>query len=159
MKFLFSIVLILIISLLGSRLTFINRRLSLGFRNILFTGTEYIFIGALLGGMGLKVLDTDSLDKLEPFLVFGLCWIGFLFGLQFNIRKLKNLARHYFFISAAQAFIAFVFVSLISYYLFLIFTDLTPLVRLLLALTLGSSASCTAQSALAIVSKNYKFKK
>jgi hypothetical protein len=158
MKLLFAILIILFISLLGSRLTFLNRRLSLGFRNIMFTGTEYIFIGALLGGMGLDVLDGEALKQLEPFLVFGLCWVGFLFGLQFNRRQLKHLAGHYFSVSAVQAFVTFVFVSLSMYWLLERYTDFPELVRLMIAVTLGSSASCTAQSALAIVSKNYKFK-
>jgi len=157
MKLLLAIVIIIVISVLGSRITFLNRRLSLGFRNILLTGTEYIFIGALLGGMGLNVLDGDALKKLEPFLVFGLCWIGFLFGLQFQVRQLKNLPRFYLSISAIQAFITFLMVAVSMYLVFKQFIDLPEIVLLMTAIVLGSSASCTAQSALAIVSKSYRF--
>ncbi|MCP5050270.1 MAG: hypothetical protein GY940_24095 [bacterium] len=154
-----AIILISAISLMGSRITFFNRRFALGFRNILFTGTEYIIVGALLGGMGLDLLDEEALTKLEPFLVFGLCWVGFLFGLQFDIRQLKNLMGHrYFSISAVQSLVTFLFVAASMYFLFEWFTNYPMAVRLLIAITLGSSASCTANSALAIVSKNYKFK-
>jgi hypothetical protein len=73
MKLLLSIVVIVVIALMGSRLTFLNRRLPLGFKNILFTGAEYIFIGIILGRMGLNLIDTRSLNNLEPFLIFGLC--------------------------------------------------------------------------------------
>ena len=158
MKLLLAIVLILIISVLGARISFFNRRLSMGFRNILLTGTEYIFIGALLGGMGLNVLDAEALTKLEPFLVFGLCWIGFLFGLQFQVRQLKTLPRFYFSISAVQAFITFLLVTASMYLVFKQFIDLPETVLLMTAIVFGSSASCTAQSALAIVSQNYRFK-
>ncbi len=158
MKLLLAIVIIFVISVLGARLTFINRRLSLGFRNLLLTGTEYILIGVALGGMGINVLDTDALNKLEPFLVFGLCWIGFLFGLQFKVRQLKNLPVFYFSISAIQSFITFVLVAVSMYLIFKQYVVLPGSILIMVAITLGSSASCTAQSALAIVSKSYKFK-
>jgi hypothetical protein len=158
MKLLLALVIILVISVLGARLTFVNRRLSLGFRNILLTGTEYILIGVALGGMGIDILDTDALNKLEPFLVFGLCWIGFLFGLQFKVRQLKNLPGFYFSISAIQSFFTFVLVTVSMYLIFKQYMVLPGSILMMVAITLGSSASCTAQSALAIVSKNYKFK-
>ena len=135
----------------------------------MLTGTEYIFIGVLLGSLGLDILDTEALKKMEPFLILALCWVGFLFGLQFKIRDLKKLPGFYFFISAAQAVMTFCLVALAMYFIlkpFAVATALivTPYVELpgiallMIALTLGSSSSCTAQSALAIVSKTYKFK-
>ena len=96
MKFLLAILIIALIALIGSRMTYLNRRLPLGIRNILLTGTEYIFLGIILGRTGLNVLDPETLTKLEPFLLFGLCWIGFLFGLQFEAFQLKKLPRFYF---------------------------------------------------------------
>lgn len=156
MKLLLAIVIIIAVSVLGSRLTFLNRRLSMGFRSILLTGTEYIFIGVILGGMGLNVLDNNALTQMEPFLVFGLCWIGFLFGLQFKVQQLKKLPSHYFTISAGQASVTFLAVSWAMYAVFKRYTDLPETVLLMTAVTLGSTASCTAQSALGIVGKSYK---
>lgn len=156
MKLLLAIVLLLVISILGSRLTFLNRRLTLGFRNIILTGTEYILIGVLLGSMGFNILDGEALKKLQPFLIFGLCWIGFLFGLQFKARQIKNLPRAYFSIAAIQSLITFALVSISMILILKQFVVLPDNVLLVIALTLGSSASCTAQSALAIVSKNYR---
>lgn len=158
MKLLFAIVIILVVTVLGSRLTFLNRRLSMGFRSLLLTGTEYIFIGVLLGGMGLNVLDSDAINRMEPFLVFGLCWIGFLFGLQFKFQQLKKLPGYYFTISAGQALVTFLFISVSMYFVFRYYLDLPEPVLLMAAVTLGSAASCTAQSSLGIVGKNYKFK-
>lgn len=158
MKLLLAIVIILVISILGSRFTFLNRRFSLGFRNLLLTGTEYLLIGVVLGRLGFNILDSDALIKLEPFLVFGLCWIGFLFGLQFKIRQLKNLPGFYFTISATQAFVTFLLVAISMYFIFKQYTVIPVNVLVMIAITLGGSASCTAQSALAIVSQNYKFK-
>lgn len=156
MKLLLSIVIIVVIAVVGSRLTFLNRRLPLGFRNIIFTGIEYIFLGVLLGQMGLNIIDFKSLNNLEPLLIFGLSIIGFLFGLQFEFRSLKNLPRFFFSISAVQATIAFLIITPTLYFSFKALFSLPDEIILIMAITLGSAACCTAQSALAIVKKNYK---
>ena len=158
MKLLLAIIILIFISILGSRLTFFNRKFFLGFRSILLTGTEYVFIGVLLGSMGLNILDSDALKKLEPFLIFGLCWIGFLFGLQFKVRQLKNLPGFYFLISAIQAIVTFLLVAFVFYLIYKQYSLAPASVLLLMVVTLGSASCCTAQSALAIVSHNYKFK-
>jgi len=154
MKLLLAIMLIALISLLGSRLTFLHRRLPLGFRSILLTGVEYIFIGAVLGQMGLQVLDKPTLDSLEPFLVFGLCWVGFLFGLQFEIKSLKKLPRFYFSITIIEAIITFIWVSCATFWGLKVLLGLATAETLVAALLLGSMAACTAHSAIAIVSRN-----
>jgi Kef-type K+ transport system membrane component KefB len=145
-----------VIAVVGSRLTFLNRRLPLGFRNIIFTGIEYIFLGVLLGQMGLNIIDFKSLNNLEPLLIFGLSIIGFLFGLQFEFRSLKNLPRFFFSISALQATIAFLIITPTLYFSFKALFSLPDEIILIMAITLGSAACCTAQSALAIVKNNYK---
>jgi len=155
MKLLLSIVIIVVIAVVGSRLTFLNRRLPLGFRNIIFTGIEYIFLGVLLGQMGLNIIDFRSLHNLEPLLIFGLSLIGFLFGLQFEFRGLKNLPRFFFSISAVQAAVAFIIISPTLYFSFKALFTLPDEIILIMAITLGSAACCTAQSALAIVKNNY----
>jgi Kef-type K+ transport system membrane component KefB len=156
MKLLLSIVIIVVIAVVGSRLTYLNRRLPLGFRNIIFTGIEYVFLGVLLGQMSLNIIDSESLNNLEPFLIFGLSIIGFLFGLQFEIRGLKNLPRFFFSISAVQATVAFIIITPTLYFAFKSLFTFPGEINLIMSITLGSAACCTAQSALAIVKNNYK---
>ena len=156
MKFLIAIVIIALIALVGSRITFLNRRLPIGLRNLLFTGTEYIFIGLLLGSFGLNILDTNTLFKLESILLFGLAWIGFLYGLQFEIRLLKNLPKYYFSITAIQSAVTFLVVGLSIYFLLSFLLDLPENIILLSAIILGATSCCTAQSAIAIVNRNYR---
>ncbi|HHF52263.1 MAG: hypothetical protein J7L72_10990 [Candidatus Aminicenantes bacterium] len=158
MKLLITIITITIIALIGSRLTFLNRKLPLGFRNIIFTGTEYIFIGVFLGKMGLNMIDPEILTSLEPFLFFGLSWIGFLFGLQFDFKSLRNLPKLFFSISAIQAFLTFLAVTPVIFFSLKTFSTLPERTVLILSFALGSASVCTAQSALAIVSNNYRFK-
>lgn len=157
MRLLLTIVIITVIALIGSRLTFLNRKLPLGFRNIIFTGTEYIFMGVLLGKMGLNLIDPKILTSLEPFLFFGLSWIGFLFGLQFDFKSLKNLPRFFFSISAIQALVTFIFVTPVSFFSFKTFSSLPSNTILIISLALGSASACSAQSAMAIVCNNYRF--
>jgi len=52
---------------------------------------------------------------------FGLSWIGFLFGLQFEVKRLMTLPRRYFSITAIQSSIVFILVSFTSWYFFKIF--------------------------------------
>ena len=156
LKLLLAIGLIAIIALIGSRLTFFNRRLPIGIKSIFLTGTEYIFIGMLLGKMGINILDDDALTNFEPFLIFGLSLIGFLFGLQFQIKRLKRLPRYYFSITAIQAAVTFLVVIIIIYPILNILLQLPETIIFMSAITLGSIASCTAQSALVIISRNYR---
>ncbi|MCB1192131.1 MAG: cation:proton antiporter [Leptospiraceae bacterium] len=156
MRLLLTIILIAVISLIGSRVTFWNRQLPIGFKNILLTGTEYILIGIVLGGMGLGIFDKDTLDKTEPFLLFGLCWIGFLFGLQFEVRFLQKLPSHYFVMTSILAGVTFLIIFFPLYFLFYYFVFFEGGVSFIAAATLGSAGSCTAQSALAIVNRNYR---
>ena len=158
MKFLFAIVIIAVIALIGTRITFLNRRLPMGFRNILLTGVEYIFIGAILGSMGINLIDKASLEALEPFLLFGLSWVGFLFGLQFEIKLLRNLPRFYFTITAIQATIAFIIITVLTFIILNYLFDFLLPFNILASVVLGCIGSCSAQSAIAIVSQNHRFK-
>jgi hypothetical protein len=157
MKLLITIVIITVIALIGSRLTFLNRKLPLGFRNIIFTGTEYIFMGVFLGKMGFNLIDPKIVISLLPFLYFGLAWIGFLFGLQFDFKSIKNLPRFFFSISAIQALFTFIIVTPVIFFSFKAFSSLPDNTILIISLALGSASVCSAQSALAIVCNNYRF--
>jgi len=159
MKLLLTIVLLAVISIAGTRITFMNRRLPLGFRSILLTGTEYIFIGLALGGSGLDLLDGETRHQLWPFLIFGLAWIGFLFGLQFEFRQLKKIPHRFLRLSAFQSAMTFAVVSgSMVWYLGCVHPDLGSRI-VLVSMMLGAIASCTAQSALAIVSRRLKISK
>ena len=129
----------------------------MGFRNILLTGTEYIFIGILLGEMGLEFLDRHALLQLEPFLIFGLGWIGFLFGVQFEVRQLKKMPKRFFTITVFQSAITFLLVSSVIFLILRRVIFWKESFILIMALTLGSAASCTAPAALAIVSRSFRF--
>jgi hypothetical protein len=156
MKLLIAIAIVAVVSVAGSKITFLDRRLPLGFRNILFTGSEYIFIGILVGSMGLNILDGPTLELLQPFLIFGLSWIGFLYGVQFEVRFMRHLPRYYFSMTALQATITFIVITGLFYMVLYGVTELTGPFRLVISLIVGATGACTAQSAIAIVNRNYR---
>ncbi len=158
MKLLIAIAIIAVISVAGSKITFLDRKLPLGFRNILFTGSEYIFIGILLGGMGLNVLDAPTMELMQPFLIFGLCWIGFLYGVQFEIRFMKRLPRHYFSITAIQGTVTFGLTAGVIFLVLNLIPNRESTSSLIISIILGATGACTAQSAIAIVNRNYRVK-
>jgi len=157
-KLIFAIFVIIIIAISGSRLSFLNRKSFMGVRNIILTGVEYIFVGIILGHLGLNLLDSDTLLSLEPFIVFGLGWVGFMMGLQLRVQNLRKLPRHYLSITTLSTIATFILMSAGMYFVLRWFLNFQDSVIWLMAMTLGAAASNTAQSALAIVNNNYIFK-
>ncbi|MCK4888590.1 MAG: hypothetical protein KAS97_01585, partial [Candidatus Aminicenantes bacterium] len=158
MKFLIAIIIIAGTALIGSRITFIRKQLGLGVKNIFFTGIEYILLGLLLGGSGLKILDADTIRKFQPFLIFGLAWVGYLYGIQFEIKLVRGLPKKFFSITAIQAIITFIIVSLSMFTFFHLLSIISLEKAIIISIVLGITALSTAQSALAIANRNFKFK-
>jgi len=158
MKFLIAIAIIAGIALIGTRITFLKKQFGLGIKNIFFTGTEYILLGVILGSGFLNILDTETISRFRPFLVFGLGWVGFLYGIQFEIKLVKNLPKKFFSITAIQAVITFLMVSTSMFIFFYSQKALPGEKAIIVSIVLGITALSTAQSALAIVNKNFKFR-
>jgi hypothetical protein len=157
MKLVLAAALVTALAFAGSRFSFLRLPLSrlrgpLGVRNVLLTGTEFLFVGLLLGP-GLGVLDARTLLGLAPVLGMGLAWIGLLFGIQWQVRRLDEATRAGVRPAVVQAAVSGLLVGLVFY----------PILRHLLgadaqwalvgALTLGAAASDTAQSALALMGR------
>ncbi|MFH1356556.1 MAG: hypothetical protein ABII18_05420 [bacterium] len=157
-KLLISIIILAVVSFVGARLNFLNKRLPLGVRTILLTGTEYIFLGVLLGRMGIELIDTATLSQLEPFLLFGLCWVGFMFGLQFEVKRLRKLPLYYFSITAVESVVTFLVVTIPLFFVLKSFKDYPDNMLIMMAAMLGSTATATAQSSLAIINRLFQFK-
>ena len=150
MKLIIVVAFIFLIALVGSRRTFARVKLPLGAQHVFLTGTEFIFVGLFLGGMFLNVLDEKTIKGLHPFLSLGLAWIGLLFGIQLNFRKLIRFPIWYFLFAILQAVFTLLVVFFPFYFVFDRFfpsgTNLIPA-----ALVLSATAAPTAQSALAMV--------
>jgi len=153
MRSVVAILVLAAIALLGSRRILFGRHVPLGARLVFVTGTEYLLVGLLLGDGYLGILDRGSLEALQPLVHVALGWVGLLFGLQFEVRKLRTLPVGFFRVSMIQAAVAMVFVGSASLpFLPREGGGFAPGV-LLAALTVAAAAGCTGQSGLALVRK------
>ena len=153
MKLVLVAVLVAVIAFVGSRLSFVRIRLPLGVENLFLTGSEFLIVGALLGSGFFGILDDVTLQGLYPFMGLGLSWIGLLFGIQWEFRRLIRIPRESFGVAMIQAFVTMAVVALPFAFLFRWLFPGEGAMVLLAALTLGAAASDTAQSSLALVSR------
>lgn len=100
-------VVLILLGLLGARLSFTARRAPLGPRLIIDAGTHFLFLGFLLGSHGLDLLNHETIDQLYPFLALGLGWVGLLFGIQLDRRQILHFPPSYLLATIAQAILAF----------------------------------------------------
>ena len=108
MRFLLTVLALVLLSLLGSRLGFRSRRASLGIRLLVSAGSHYVLLGLLLGPHGANLITESLTDSLAPFIALGLGWIGLLFGLQFDRQTLKAFDRREHAVMIGQSVVAWV---------------------------------------------------
>ncbi len=155
MKLILIIVIITSIALIGSQLTFLSRRLPIGSRHVLMTGTEFIFVGLIFGPGLLNLIDATTMKQLHPFLSFGLGWIGFMFGLQFDRRKVRFLPKNYFTITTIISLVTILIVGIVFWFILGQYRHLSQSIVLVLSMTLAATAACTGQSSMAIVHRDF----
>ena len=154
MKLVIVAALVVAIALVGSRRSFVRLRLPLGVENLFLTGAEYVLVGLLLGGAVFNLLDGSTLRGLYPFMGLGLSWIGILFGVQWEFRRLARIPISVLGIALLQALVTVVVVGVPFYLLFQQVFAYPGEVAFIGALTLAAAASDTAQSGLALVARN-----
>jgi hypothetical protein len=55
-------------------------------------GISFLVVGYALGGRGLGLFPDDLLVSMRVVVLFGLAWIGFVFGVQVELRVIRRLA-------------------------------------------------------------------
>lgn len=98
---------LILLGILGGRLSFRASDAPLGPRLILTSGTHFLFLGFLLGSQGIGLLTRSVIEQLYPALALGLGWIGLLFGLQLERRHLARFPAVFLWITVAQAVLTF----------------------------------------------------
>jgi len=119
-------------------------------RGFYLSGTEFLFLGFLLGPRLLNVIDSETVTALEPFTTFLLGWIGFLFGLQFEIKKIKRYPFEFLTGAILEGLITFIIVFAGSYLILTNIDSLAGHLPLPAILMLSAVASCTAPTGLAL---------
>ncbi|MBN1688034.1 MAG: hypothetical protein JW893_02945 [Candidatus Omnitrophica bacterium] len=70
------------------------------------SGFLFILIGVLCGPFGMNLLSVRVIHQLDPFIYLGLGWIGFIVGLQFEMRLLKLVPKRIFFLAQLEGLVS-----------------------------------------------------
>ncbi len=152
MKVLIGITLIAVLILVGQRKTFVR------FKMLYVTGTEFLLFGFLLGDAFAGVLDPATLKGLAPVVGLGLGWIGFLYGLQFELRTLRRFPVNYFLVSVIQALVTIALVG-VAAYVVLLRVGVERSAAVVTAAILAATASCSTQTVLALMSRSLRIRR
>jgi Kef-type K+ transport system membrane component KefB/predicted transcriptional regulator len=115
----------------------------------------YMAIGILIGESGLKIVNRDIINTLQPFSYFALGLIGFMIGGELKKDVLAKYGKQFIYILLFEGIAAFVAVSLLVGFIgTLLFKDWR--VAWSLGLLLGAIASATAPAATTEVLREYK---
>ena len=145
---------LILLALLGSRLSFSTERIPAGPRLLFRTGTHFLILGFLLGPAGLALLSVESMAGLSPFLALGLGWVGFHFGLQFDRESLALFPWNYHLLAAGQAILTFALflgAVLVGLRVLGLSGDVSPV----LVVGAAATASVTTPACVAMVSSNF----
>jgi hypothetical protein len=155
-KIIIGILIILGVSLVGARKSFIRMRFPIVTEYFFLTGTEFILVGLCLGQNLLNILDERTLLSLAPFLNLVLGWVGFLFGMQVEFRKLRMFPRTYWAATVFQSTITMIFVFLVFHVLLRRMFSENVSSLFAASVVLAVTAAITAQSVLALVTEQMR---
>lgn len=149
-----STLIVILVALLGARVSFSTIQVPAGPRLVFRTGTHFLFLGLALGPLALGVLTRSSIQQLFPLLGLALGWIGFLFGLQLDRRHLARFPPAFHLLAVTQGmltFLAFLGVG----WLAMRHWGIEGASATALLLCAAATASVTTPAGIALVSTNF----
>ena len=152
MKLTFALLIIIFLAFSGYHLTFRHFRLPLFARIFYLTGTEFLFLGLLLGPQFLNLIDPETQKGLAPLSALLLGWIGLLFGFQFEIKKLRRFPLEFFLGAVLEGLVTLVLVFAGVYLTLMLCCEIPDSFMMVVAITLAAAGSCTALTGLAFLS-------
>ena len=159
LKIAFGVALLLVIALIGYRRTFTRLQLPRGARLIFLTGTEFILVGVALGDQLIGLLDEQTIRSLTPLFSLGLGIIGLIFGIQLELDKIFRFPTRYLLMTFIQAIVTMLVVFW-PFHLILesLFGAEGQSTILLASMVLAATAACTAQTALALIAREFSLR-
>jgi hypothetical protein len=151
MKITFAFLIIVFLAFSGYHLSFRNFKLPLFARQFYLSGTEFLFLGLLLGPHFFNLFDQETQKGLAPVCALLLGWIGLLTGFQFEIKKLRRFPAEYFLAATLEGCLTMALVFCTLYFTLPFFIDVSNPIKAVAALTLAAAAACTAQTSLVLM--------
>ena len=155
LKIAVGVAILLIIALIGYRRTFTRLRLPRGAQLIFLTGTEFILVGVALGDQMIGLLDEQTIRSLTPLFSLGLGVIGLIFGIQLELDKILRFPARYIVMTLIQATCTMAVVFWPFYFILKSLFGDDQQTFLLASLVLAATAACTAQTALALIHREF----
>jgi hypothetical protein len=152
MKILIAVAVLTVLALIGSRRV-PGSAPDAPAVQMLFTGSEFIVIGLLLGSDFVNLIDEHTLVELRPFVYVALGWLALLFGLQLDRRTVRRLPSGFVAIAAFVAVATAVVVAPVGWLLLRQFTAAPTVTVALATATLAASAACSGQAAIALADR------
>ncbi|CAN2044195.1 Cation/H+ exchanger domain-containing protein [Candidatus Magnetomoraceae bacterium gMMP-1] len=159
MKIIFAFLIIIFLSFSGYHLTFRGFKLPLFARQFYLTGTEFLFLGLLLGPQFLNLFDETTRKGLAPLSALVLGWIGLLYGFQFEIVKLRRFPIEYLKAAKFEAVFTLLIVFFAAYAAIVLFFQIPDSMIFPISLTLAATAACTTQTGIALIGREAAFQR
>ena len=159
LKITLGVALLLVVAMIGYRRTFTRLPLPLGARLVFLTGTEFILVGVALGDELIGLLDEPTIRSLTPLFGLGLGVVGLIFGMQLELSKIRRFPARYLAMALIQAAFTVFVVFWPSYFLLNSWFGSGGGSVLLASLVLGATAACTAQTALALIEREFQLRR
>jgi hypothetical protein len=150
-----STLILILLALVGARISFSTLQVPPGPRLVFRTGTHFLFLGFILGPKLLGLLTQEAVQQLFPLLGLGLGWIGFLFGLQLDRRTLRQFPGAFHLLAIGQAVLVFFFFLGIGWLALLGSGQTGPIPRLVL-MGAAATACISAPAGIALISTNFQ---
>lgn len=149
-----STLILILLALLGARITFNTDRISPGPALLLRTGTHFLFIGFALGPHALGLMTDEAVRQLFPLMALGLGWVGFHFGLQLDRKNLREFPLSFHLFAYGQAALTFVLFFGLGWLGLRVFGPLDD-VRTVLLMGAAATACVSAPAGIALVSTTF----
>ncbi len=153
MTALLSLVLLVLIAYLGSMFFQKVKIRKPWIKSLAYTGSLYLLLGYLIGPNLFNVFNKEISQQLNVLYALVLGWIGFLIGLQANVKSIKRFQKEYFRFATINIIIAVVisFIALYqSFHLVDRFFNETEIFILAIA------GAVTSPIMIAVISRDYK---
>jgi len=118
------------------------------------SGGEYVLLGVAVGPFTpwLEVVNPDTLRQLAPLMSLAIGWLGLLYGMQLDLRKLLLTRDSALRLSSVASFLTLALVSVLSFFFIgYLNLELKEDEAILVSALLGTAAGVTSPTALALV--------
>jgi hypothetical protein len=158
MEAILGLVLITVISYVGSVYIFRKEKLPAKLRYLFYSGWEFILLGIAAGPLALNFFPEQVLHSFNPVLNLGLAWVGLLFGTQLRYTDIARLDRRHLAVTFWQALLTGSAVGLVCVPLLFFFTPAPAAVAVSAAVVLAASSSISSPTVLVLLQRETGFR-